>query len=156
MGTFLYHHLKELDWSPTVKQVMGTSPYSFRQSYPNTYTIIDGSEVFIDTPSDLFIQSSIWSQSKHKVKFLGSCTLNGAISIISPLASITDVQLTSSSGFLEMLKDKPGISIMADRGFTIKGVLQRLNVDLSLPPFMEGRTQLPAEQVQEGRVVVLF
>lgn len=37
---------------------------------------------------------------------------------ISPLyvGSITDVQLTQASGFLETVSDKPGISIMADRG----------------------------------------
>jgi len=72
------------------------------------------------------------------------------------VGSITDVQLTSSSAFLEMLKGKPGISIMADRGFTIKDMLQRLNIDLKLPPFMEGRTQLPAEQVQEGRKIAFL
>ena len=39
---------------------------------------------------------------------------------------------------------------MADRGFTIKDMLKELNVALNLPPFMEGRSQLPASQVQEG------
>ena len=124
MGVFLYHHFKELNWSPTVEQVMGTLPYSFQMSYPSTYAIIDGSEVFIDTLSNLFMQSSTWSQYKHHntVKFLVACTPNGAINFISPVfvGSITDVQLTSSSGFLETLKDKPGISIMVDRSFTIR------------------------------------
>ena len=55
---FLYHHLKELDWSPSFKQVMGTLPHSFQTSYSNTYAIIDGSEIFLETPSDLFMQSS--------------------------------------------------------------------------------------------------
>ena len=49
---FLYHHLREIDWVPTVEQVTGTLPHSFRKLYPNTYVIIDGSEVFIETPSD--------------------------------------------------------------------------------------------------------
>ena len=154
---FLYQHLKELDWSPTVKQVMGTLPHSFQAAYPNTYAIIDGSEIFIETPSDLFLQSSTWSQYKHHntAKFLVACTPNGAISFISPVyvGSITDVQLTSSSGFLEILKDKPGISIMADRGFTIKDILKEINIELNLPPFMEGRPQLPPMQVQEGRKI---
>ena len=43
---FLYHHLKELDWTPTVQQVIGTLPHSFQKSYPDTYAIIDGSEIF--------------------------------------------------------------------------------------------------------------
>jgi len=88
----------------------GTSDGYFKQSYPNTYAIADGSKVFIDTPSDLFMQSSTWSQYKHHntVKFLVACTPKGTISFISPVfvGSITDVQLTSSFGFLETLKDK--------------------------------------------------
>ena len=40
---------------------------------------------------------------------------------------------------------------MADRGFTIKDMLKQLKIELNLPPFMEGRKQLPAEEVQEGR-----
>ena len=40
---------------------------------------------------------------------------------------------------------------MADRGFTIKGILKELNIDLDIPPFMEGRKQLPASEIDEGR-----
>ena len=142
---FLYHHLREIDWVPPVEQVTGTLPHSFRKLYPNTYAIIDGSEVFVETPSDLNLQSSTWSQYKHHntSKFLAP---NGAISYISPVfvGSISDVQLTRESG----IDDKPGISIMADRGFTIQGML---NVDLNMPPFLEGRAQLPAKEIQEGR-----
>ena len=96
------------------------------------------------------MQLSTWSQYKHHntAKFLIACTPNGAISFISPVyvGSISDVQLTRCSGFLETLKDKPRISIMADRGFTIKDIL---NVALNLPPFMEGRSQLPASQYKK-------
>ncbi len=69
------------------------------------------------------------------------------------VGSISDVELTKISGFLTTLKDKPGVSIMADRGFTIKDMLRELNIDLNLPPFMEGRKQLPANEVQEGRTI---
>ena len=95
--SFLYHHLKEIKWMPTVEQVSGTLPYSFsrystrglerqtvglfRNNYPNTFAIIDGSEIFLETPSDLRLQSSTWSQYKqyNTVKFLVACTPNGAI-----------------------------------------------------------------------------
>ena len=42
---------------------------------------------------------------------------------------------------------------MADRGFTIKDMLKDIGIDLNIPPFMEGRAQLPAKEVQEGRRV---
>ena len=40
---------------------------------------------------------------------------------------------------------------MADRGFTIKQTLQEMGVELNIPPFLEGRQQLPAKEIQKGR-----
>ena len=42
---------------------------------------------------------------------------------------------------------------MADRGFTIKDLLKKLNIDLNIPPFLDGRTQLSSKEVQEGRKI---
>ena len=154
---FLYHHLKEIDWMPSIKQVEGTLPSAFREKYPSTYCILDGSEIFMETPSDLHMQSSTWSNYKHHntVKFLIGCTPNGCISFISPLyvGSISDVELTRVSGLLTHLKDKPGISVMADRGFTIKDILNDIGVKLNILPFMDGRKQLPAVEISEGRKI---
>ncbi len=78
------------------------------------------------------------------------CTPYGAICYVSPLyvGSISDVELTNRYGFLTKLENKPGISIMADRGFTVKDMLSAMNIDLHLPPlnFMEGRQQLPQKR----------
>ena len=101
------------------------------------------------------MQSSTWSSYKHHntAKFLIACTPNGCISFISSLyvGSISDVELTRVSGLLTRLQDKPGISIMADRGFTIRDMLKQIGIDLNIPPFMEGRPQLPAKEILEGR-----
>ena len=43
---------------------------------------------------------------------------------------------------------KPGISVMTDRGFTIRDLLKELNIELNLPPFMEDRIQLHPEEVR--------
>ena len=154
---FLYNHLKEIDWMPAVNQVAGTLPHAFREKFATTYAIIDGSEVFIEIPSDLQTQSSTWSQYKHHntAKFLVACTPNGAICYISPVyvGSISDVELTRTCGFLTALSDKPGISIMADRGFTIKDMLRDLNIELNIPPFLDGRRQLPPQEVESGRKI---
>ena len=69
------------------------------------------------------------------------------------VGSISDVELTRTCGILDTLADKPGISIMADRGFTIKDMLKELNIDLNIPPFLEGRHQLPAAEVEQGRKI---
>ena len=49
------------------------------------------------------------------------------------------------------LEQKDGIAIMADQGFTVKDMLKEIGVELNIPPFMEGRKQLLAMEVQEGR-----
>ena len=152
---FLYCHLREVDWMPAVEQVRATLPHTFKEKYPKTYVIVDASEIFIETPNDLQLQSSTWSNYKHHntVKFLVGCTPNGAISFVSPLyvGSISDVELTRNSGLLERLKGTSNISVMADRGFTIRDQLIAIGADLNIPPFMEGRAQLPAAEVLEGR-----
>ena len=134
---FLYHHIKELEWMPSVEQVAGTLPCAFKKKFPTTFAITDDSEICIETPTDLHMQSSIWSQYKHHntAKFLVACTPNGAISYVLPLyvGSISDVELTRICGFLTKLEDKPGISIMADHGFTVKDMLEKLGIGLNIP-----------------------
>ena len=49
---FLYSHLSEIDWMPESEQVKLTLPLAFKADYSKTYTIIDASEVFVETPSD--------------------------------------------------------------------------------------------------------
>ena len=59
---FLYKHLKESDCTPSLQQVSGTLPQSFYDKYPTTFAIIDGSEIFIETPNDLHIQLSTYME----------------------------------------------------------------------------------------------
>ena len=142
---------------PDVGQVKGTLPYVFRKKYPSTYTILDVSEIFIEMPNDLQIQSSTWSNCKHHntFKFLVVYTPNGAISFVSQLyvGSISDVELTCSSEVIEKLKGKQHIFVMAHRGFNIHDQLKSINVDLNTLPFMDGCAQLPANEVLEGHKI---
>ena len=55
----MFHVPPPLDWCPTSEQVPGTFPNAFKEKYPTAYIIIDASEVFLKTPSDLMIQSLI-------------------------------------------------------------------------------------------------
>ena len=94
--------IQEVDWMPCVDQLRGTLPTSFHERYHTTYAIIDGSEIFLETPSDFHMQSSTWSSYRHHntARFLITCTPNGAVSFISPLlvGSISDAKF---SGFIE-------------------------------------------------------
>ena len=95
MGMLMYKQFDDIDWTPSVEQVAGTLPSKFKQKYPTTFSIIDATEIFIQVPSDLFVQSSRWSNYKHHNtgKVLIGCTPNGAVLFVSPLyvGSISDV-----------------------------------------------------------------
>ena len=71
--------------------------------YSTTYSLIDGSEIFVESQSDWLMQASTWSNYKHHItgKFLIGCTPNGAISYVSQLyvGTISDVELTRVSGY---------------------------------------------------------
>ena len=157
MDMFLYHELSEINWFPSKEQIAGTLQFAFRERYPTTVSIIDASEIFVETPSDLVLQSTAWSSYKHHntFKFLVSCTPNGAIFYISPLylGSVSDPQLTRDYGYLEKLDGMSGASVMANRGFTIKDSLKNIGIQLNLPPFMKGRRQRPTEDIQRGRSI---
>ena len=151
----MYRQFKEIDWTPSPEQVAATLPCAFQDKYPSTYSIIDASELFIQTPSDLFLQSSTWSSYKHHntAKFLIGCTPNGAVSHVSELyvGSISDIELTRVSGYLQTLDGKEGVSIMADRGFTIRDLLKEKGISLNIPPFMDGKQQFSPEEIRSGR-----
>ena len=54
--------------------------------------------------------------------------------------------------FLDVLKDKEGISIMADKGFTIRSMLKEIKVDLNIPAFLNEK-QFSSEDIQIGRKI---
>ena len=100
------------------------------------------------------MQSSTWSNYKHHntAKVLIGCTPNGVVTFVSKLyvGSISDVELTSISGYLSTLDGEDGVSVMADRGFTIRDLLKEKNISLNIPPFLEGRKQLSAQDIKDG------
>ena len=154
---FLYQQLKEIQWMPTQQQVAANLPHVFKENYSLTYAIIDGSEIFIETPSDLQMQSSTWSEYKHHntSKCLIGCTPNGSVCFVSPLyvGSISDVELTRVSGFVTSLPTcGTKISIMADKGFTIRDQLSTVGVDLNIPSFKSGKQLTEAEILHTQKI----
>ena len=88
------------------------------KKYPTTFIIIDASELFVETPSDLMLQSSTWSNYKqhNTIKYSVGVTPNGAISFTSTAfaGSISDPELTCCSGLLSKLDEIGKVSVMAD------------------------------------------
>ena len=105
---------------PDVEHTRSTLPSQFN-SFPKLVPIIDCSEIFIETPKDLELQSVTPSEYKHHntIKLLISITTNSFITFVSePYTDrISDKAITNECGFLETI---PAFSmLMADKGFNL-------------------------------------
>ena len=96
----------------------------FREYYPKCRVILDCTEVFIETPSDLAVATQCWSDYKHHhtTKFLVGITPNGAISFLSDVygGRASDLFIVQDCGFVNYLQ--PHDQVMVDRGFKIKRI----------------------------------
>jgi hypothetical protein len=79
--------MKEIDWMPSPSQVASTLPPAFKEGYSSTFAIVDASDIFMETPTDLRLQSSTWSSYKqhNTAKLQVCCTPNGVLLFVSPL-----------------------------------------------------------------------
>ena len=71
------------------------------------------------------------------------------------MGSISDVELTKVSSFLERIAKCPGTAVMADKGFTIKDMVKSVNVDLNIPPFVAGKVQYSCSRHKSKMVGIL-
>jgi len=117
-------------------QIWSTLHQCFKKLYPKVRTIIDCTEVFVETPSSLEAEANMWSDYKHHstIKFLVAITPNGAISWI-PLCyggRASDMFIVRDSDFLDQLQ--PYDQVMTDRGFKMKTDLAMIQCTLCIPP----------------------
>lgn len=132
---------------PTKEQVSATKPTRYRH-LPDLRTIIDCSEIFIETPKDPKLQTSTWSDYKHHNtgKFLIGVAPNSAITFISSVFNgrASDKGVTLASGFLDKLE--PYDMIQADKGFNIAEECAIRRVHLHVPPGKRGQAQMSTAQ----------
>ena len=83
-----------------------TLSYRFK-SMPDIHSILDGTEVFIETPKNLYLQKITWSDYKHHntAKLLVCEAPNSCIIFISKAygGSISDKELTNRSECLDLV-----------------------------------------------------
>ena len=120
---------------PDIETVLATSPKRYK-SFSNLIGIIDYSEIFIETPKNLELQSATWSDYKHHntLKFLICVAPNSAITFISKAYTgrISDNAITLKSGFLNIIPRCS--SIMADKGFNIDDDCPTRYIHFIVPP----------------------
>jgi hypothetical protein len=128
---------------PSRDDVNKHMPDIFKPDYVSTRVIIDCTELYVQKPSSLYLNSELYSNYKSNTTFKGliGSTPAGAISFVSALysGSISDKEITKQCGIIELLE--LGDSVMADKGFVIDDLLQPSMCSLVIPPFLRANNQ---------------
>lgn len=152
---FMYYQWKEIDWWPSRELVRFYSPVDFRQSFPKTRLIIDGTECPVCKPSQPVAQQATWSAYKNRntVKVLVGMTPGGLVSYISEVycGSTSDRQAIERSNLPKMCD--PGDEIMADKGFNVDDIFLPYHVSLNIPTFFKKKNRLSSKTVVRDRQI---
>ena len=161
---FLYIRLGTLKVWPHRRVILENMPKKFMEDYPNNIIIIDCTELKIQCPSSLVRQSQSYSnyKSTNTLKSLVGVDSKGGFMFVSQLytGSISDKQIVTRSGFLEVLSRKKEVSelndgdaIMADKGFDIEEELKKIGLQLNIPPFLKEKPQFNENEVIKTQTI---
>ena len=125
-----------------------TSPRRFR-SLRNTHSIIDCSELFIETPQDHNLQASTWSTYKHHntLKFLGGVEPNSFITYIlkAYTGRISNKEITTDTGYFDTV---PAYTVLIyDKGFNIAEECAVRHITHYVLPGKRGASQMSSVEV---------
>lgn len=158
IDTTLPELAKKLKWMirwPSKDDILRSRPECFKSAFPRCVSIIDCTEIYIETPSNFTARSLTYSNYKHHntIKFLVSIVPCGSISFISKAygGRTSDKVITLRSGYLDFINH--GDVVMADRGFLIHDELASRGAELVMPSFVKGKDQLSAREVEHSRNV---
>ena len=122
-----------------------TKPPVFK-SISNLHSIIDATELFIETPKGLINQRLTWSNYKHHntLKVLVAVSSNSSVVFISNayVGGISDKALTLHTDYLSLVP--PHTTLMADKGFNILDECNERSIHLKVPPGRRGVSQMSA------------
>ena len=150
---FLTYHLKVIIKWPETTIGPTKSPYNH---LPNSVAIIDGTEIFIERPSNLDTQKSSYSDYKSHttVKYLVSIDpFTGVFNYVSKgfSGNSSDRFVVENSSFLDILR--PGQQIIPDRGFTVRDLFAKKKAFLTIPSFLNGASKSTGQQAMETRTI---
>lgn len=128
---FLYFMLGSICIWPSRAKIQKLMPTCFKSLYPDCRGIIDASEIKVQAPSSLVLNTEMYTTYKGNVVISPS----GEIIHISSLfeGSISDKELVKQSSFSPL--HQTGDQIMADKGFVIQDLLAPLGCSVVIPSF---------------------
>lgn len=146
--------LCEMVWFPPKIHIQYSKPKRFN-CLPDLRSIVDATEIFIETPKDPKLQCSTYSSYKHHntAKFLIACAPNSCITFVSRVygGRASDKEITINSGFLDL--HEPYDMILADKGFNLAEECCARRITLYVPPGKRGKAQLSVSAVKKTKQV---
>ncbi|XP_055999711.1 uncharacterized protein LOC125664666, partial [Ostrea edulis] len=150
-----WQELKCLNPFPSRDIIQRTMPSLFKTKYPSARVIIACTEILIQKPSSPDNQSLTFSNYKHHTtaKFLIGISPSGVITFVSDgwPGKTSERELAISSGLIELLEEND--SVMADKGFTIRDVLNKKKCKLNIPPYRGSAQQFSTDEVFETQEI---
>ena len=135
--------------NPILHTIDKHRPNCFNELYPKCRGIIDASEIKVQAPSSLVLNSCSYSCYKSHNTFKGNKVIapSGEIIHVSLLYvdSISNKELVKKSGLLKLLK--PGDQLMADKGFVIPDGLTLVGCSITMLTFLSSKTQFPKDKL---------
>ena len=155
---YMFEILGKLSVWPHRDVISENMPAKFKEQFPNTFAILDGTELKIEKPSSLVLQSQTYStyKSTNTLKSLVACDPRGALIYVSALftGSISDKEIFNRSNIIDVLKGcvqcgylNVGDGLMVDKGFLIEKEVEEIGLKLNIPPFARANRQMPHADV---------
>lgn len=159
---FIYVRLGSIDIWAHRDIILSHASNEFIAKYPNVIGSLDATEIYVQTPISLLLQSQTYSQYKHNntLKGLVAVDCNGSIIFISALftGAISDNALLEKSGFNKVVESKisegfllHGDTFLADKGFTATELLKPVNI--SIPVFKINNVQFSPNEVHHTQKI---
>lgn len=127
-------------------------PYTFKNSFPNTRCLIDGTEVKTERSKNPKFQQSLFSTYKNTstIKSIVVTSPGGMISYVSPAygGSTSDRQIIERSELWK--KCQQGDLVLGDKGINVQDLFAPAGVTVGTPTFLKNG-QLPHKQVLKDR-----
>ncbi len=161
---YMYLRFGSLCMWPHRDKIIENMPKSYFDDYPTSMAIIDCTELYIEKPSSLQIQSQCYSDYKSgtTVKGLIAIDPRGSVIFVSELfsGSMSDREVVKQSGFLQLLGQLVASgklltcdAIMADKGFDTTEEIQSLGLSMNIPPRARASGQMQASDVELTKLI---
>ncbi len=152
---FMFRQWKELNIWPIKDLVHYYAPSDFKNKFPTTRAVIDGTECPVQKPKNPKSQKQVFSPYKNKptAKVLVSATPGGMVSDVTDAygGAASDRQIVERSDLPQ--KCDPKDSLMADKGFKVQDIFAPYDVHVNIPTFFSKKNRMSNETVLKDRKI---